>query len=102
MYSIGLHFFSVFGDIFAMPNEETTTRSAMTAAVFIFLAALLVCPGMLLCVPSWSFRFFETGTIVLAMAGAALLFPQRIRSASCRCTTIFRAACSSPRESCSA
>ncbi len=61
-----------------MPNEETTTRSAMTAAVFIFLAALLVCPGMLLCVPSWSFRFFETGTIVLAMAGAALLFPQRV------------------------
>ena len=52
MYSIGLHFFSVFGDIFAMPNEETTTHSAMTAAVFIFLAALLVCPGMLLCVPS--------------------------------------------------
>ena len=63
-----------------MPNEGTTTRSAMTAAMFIFLAALLVCPGMLLCVPSWSFRFFETGTIVLAMAGAALLFPQRILS----------------------
>jgi len=61
-----------------MPNEETTTRSAMTAAVFIFAVALLVCPGMLLCVPSWSFRFFETGTIVLAMAGAALLFPQRL------------------------
>ena len=61
-----------------MPNEETTTRSTMTAAVFIFLAALLVCPGMLLCVPSWSFRFFETGTIVLAAAGAALLFPQRV------------------------
>ena len=61
-----------------MPNEETTTRSAMTAAVFIFLAALLVCPGMLLCMPSWSIRFFETGTIVLAAAGAALLFPQRV------------------------
>lgn len=61
-----------------MPNEETTARSAMTAAVFIFLAALLVCPGMLLCVPSWSFRFFETGTIVLTAAGAALLFPRRV------------------------
>ena len=61
-----------------MPNEETTTRSATTAAAFISLAALLVCPGMLLCVPSWSFRFFETGTIVLAAAGAAMLFPQRI------------------------
>ncbi len=61
-----------------MPNEETTTRSAMTAAAFIFLAALMVCPGMLLCVPSWSFRFFETGTIVLAIAGTALLFPQRV------------------------
>ena len=64
-----------------MPNEESTTRSAMTAAAFIFLAALLVCPGMLLCVPSWSFRFFETGTIVLVTAGTALLFPQRVLSA---------------------
>jgi O-antigen ligase len=35
---------------------------------------------MLLCVPSWSFRFFETGMIVLASAGAALLFPQRVLS----------------------
>ena len=61
-----------------MPNEESTARGAMTAAVFIFLAVLLVCPGMLLCVPSWSFRFFETGTIVLVTAGAALLFPQRV------------------------
>ena len=61
-----------------MPNEESITRSTKTAAVFIFLAALLVCPGMLLCVPSWSFRFFETGTVVLAAAGAALLFPQRV------------------------
>ncbi|MBP5585442.1 MAG: O-antigen ligase family protein [Lentisphaeria bacterium] len=64
-----------------MPNEETTTRSAMTAAAFFFLAVLMVCPGMLLCVPSWSFRFFETGTIVLAAAGAALLFPQRVMAA---------------------
>ncbi len=63
-----------------MPDEESTTRSTVTAAVFIFLAAMLVCPGMLLCVPSWSFRFFETGTIVLAAAGAALLFPQRVLS----------------------
>ncbi|MBQ7731837.1 MAG: O-antigen ligase family protein [Lentisphaeria bacterium] len=63
-----------------MPNEESTARGTMTAAVFIFLAVLLVCPGMLLCVPSWSFRFFETGTIVLATAGAALLFPQRVLS----------------------
>ena len=55
-----------------MPNEESTARGAMTAAVFIFLAVLLVCPGMLLCVPSWSFRFFETGPIVLVTAGAAL------------------------------
>jgi O-antigen ligase len=61
-----------------MPNEETTTRSAMTAAVFFFAAVLLVCPGMLLCVPSWSFRFFETGTIVLVTAGTALLFSQRV------------------------
>jgi len=61
-----------------MPNEESTTRGAMTAAVFILATALLVCPGMLLCVPSWSFRFFETGTIVLATAGMAFLFPQRI------------------------
>ena len=61
-----------------MPNEESTARGAMTAAVFISLAVLLVCPGMLLCVPSWSFRFFETGTIVLVTAGAALLFPQRV------------------------
>ncbi len=61
-----------------MPNEESAARGAMTAAMFILLAALLVCPGMLLCVPSWSFRFFETGTIVLAAAGAALLFPQRV------------------------
>jgi O-antigen ligase len=64
-----------------MPNEESTARGAMTAAVFIFLAVLLVCPGMLLCVPSWSFRFFETGTIVLVTAGAALLFPQRVLAA---------------------
>ncbi len=61
-----------------MPNEEPITRSTKTAAVFIFLAVLMVCPGMLLCVPSWSFRFFETGTIVLVTAGAALLFPQRV------------------------
>ena len=61
-----------------MPNEESTTRGAMTAAVFILATALLVCPGMLLCVPSWSFRFFETGTIVLAATGTALLFPQRV------------------------
>lgn len=64
-----------------MPNEEPTSRSAFTAAAFIFLAALLVCPGMLLCVPTWSIRFFETGTIVLAAAGAALLFPQRVLAA---------------------
>ena len=61
-----------------MPNEVPITRSTKTAAVFLFLAVLMVCPGMLLCVPSWSFRFFETGTIVLVAAGAALLFPQRI------------------------
>ena len=61
-----------------MPNEESTSRSAVTAAAFIFLAALLVCPGMLLCVPTWSIRFFDTGTIVLVTAGAALLFPQRV------------------------
>ena len=61
-----------------MPNEESITRSTKTAAVFFFLAVLLVCPGMLLCVPSWSFRFFETGTIVLVTAGAALFFPQRV------------------------
>ena len=63
-----------------MPNEESISRSTKTAAVFIFLAALLVCPGMLLCVPSWSFRFFETGTIVLAVVGATLLFPKRVLS----------------------
>ena len=63
-----------------MPNEESDSRSAVTAAAFIFLAALLVYPGMLLCVPSWSVRFFETGTIVLVSAGAALLFPKRILS----------------------
>lgn len=63
-----------------MTNEEPITRSAKTAAVFIVLAVLLVCPGMLLCVPSWSFRFFETGTVVLAAAGAALLFPRRVLS----------------------
>ena len=61
-----------------MPNEESTSRSAATAAAFIFLAALLVYPGMLLCVPTWTVRFFDTGTIVLVTAGAALLFPQRI------------------------
>ena len=61
-----------------MPNEDSTSRSAFTAAAFILLAAMLVCPGMLLCVPSWSFRFFETGTIVLVATGAALLFPQRV------------------------
>jgi hypothetical protein len=64
-----------------MPNEESTSRSAVTAAAFIFLAALLVYPGMLLCVPTWSVRFFETGTIVLAAAGTALLFPQRVLAA---------------------
>ena len=63
-----------------MPNEESITRSTKTAAVFIMLAVLLVCPGMLLCVPSWSFRFFETGTIVLVTAGTALLFPQCVLS----------------------
>ena len=63
-----------------MPNEEPITRSTKTAAVFIMLAVLLVCPGMLLCVPSWSFRFFETGTIVLVTAGTALLFPQCVLS----------------------
>ena len=57
-----------------MPNGKSSSRSAVTAAVFILLAAMLVCPGMLLCVPSWSFRFFETGTIVLVSVGAALLF----------------------------
>ena len=61
-----------------MPNGETSSRSAFTAAAFILLAAMLVCPGMLLCVPSWSFRFFETGTDVLTAIGAALLFPQRV------------------------
>ena len=63
-----------------MPNEESTSRSAVTAAAFLFLAALLVCPGMLLCVPTWSVRFFETGTVVLVSAGAALLFPRRVLS----------------------
>ena len=63
-----------------MPNEESYSRSAVTAAAFILLAVLLVCPGMLLCVPTWSIRFFETGTIVLVSAGAALLFPQRVLS----------------------
>ena len=63
-----------------MPNGETSSRSAVTAAVFILLTAMLVCPGMLLCVPSWSFRFFETGTIVLTAVGTALLFPQRVIS----------------------
>ena len=63
-----------------MPNEESTSRSAVAAAAFIFLAALLVYPGMLLCVPTWSVRFFETGTIVLVTAGAALLFPQRVQA----------------------
>ena len=63
-----------------MPNEESITRSTKTAAVFICLAVLLVCPGMLFCVPSWSFHFFETGTIVLVTAGVALLFPQRVLS----------------------
>ena len=63
-----------------MPNEESSSRSAVTAAAFILLTVLLVCPGMLLCVSSWSFRFFETGTIVLAIIGTALLFPQRILS----------------------
>ena len=61
-----------------MPNEESTSRSAATAAAFIFLAALLLYPGMLLCVPTWMVRFFDTGTIVLVTAGAALLFPQRV------------------------
>ena len=61
-----------------MPNEDSTSRSAFTAAAFILLTAMLVCPGMLLCVPSWSFRFFKTGTIVLVATGAALLFPQRV------------------------
>ena len=61
-----------------MPNEESTARCTKSAAVFICLAVLLVCPGMLFCVPSWSFRFFETGTIVLVTAGAALFFPQRV------------------------
>jgi O-antigen ligase len=64
-----------------MPNEEQTSRSTVTAAAFILLAALLVYPGMLLCVPPWSVRFFETGTIVLVTAGTALLFPQRVLSA---------------------
>ena len=61
-----------------MPNGETSSRSAVTAAAFILLAAMLVCPGMLLCVPSWSFRFFESGTVVLTAIGVALLFPQRV------------------------
>ena len=61
-----------------MPNEESNARCMKSAAVFICLAVLLVCPGMLFCVPSWSFRFFETGTIVLVTAGAALFFPQRV------------------------
>ena len=63
-----------------MPNGETSSRSAVTAAAFILLAVMLVCPGMLLCVPSWTFRFFDTGTIVLAAVGTALLFPKRVIS----------------------
>jgi len=63
-----------------MPNEDSASRSTFTAAVFILLAAILVSPGMLLCVPSWQVRFFETGTIVLAAAGTALLFPRRVMS----------------------
>ena len=78
MYSIRLPFFRGNKDFNRMPNEEKSSRSAVTAAAFILLAVLLVCPGMLLCVSSWSFRFFETGTIVLAIIGTALLFPQRI------------------------
>ena len=61
-----------------MPNEEPSSRSAVTAAAFILLAGLLVCPGMLLGMSFWSFRFFETGTIVLVTVGTALLFPQRV------------------------
>lgn len=64
-----------------MPNEESTSRGAAAAAAFIFLAALLVYPGMLLCVPTWTVRFFDTGTIVLVTAGTALLFPQRVLTA---------------------
>ena len=63
-----------------MPNEETSSRCAVAAAVFILLAFMLVCPGTILCVPSWTFRFFETGTIVLAATGAALMFPRRVLS----------------------
>lgn len=63
-----------------MPNEDSTSRNALAAAIFILLAAMLVCPGMLLCVPDWSFRFFETGTIVLVAAGTALLFPKKVLS----------------------
>ena len=61
-----------------MPNGKTSSRNATAAAAFILLAAMLVRPGWLLCVPSWGFFFFGTGTVVLAAAGTALMFPRRV------------------------
>lgn len=63
-----------------MPNEESSSRKTVAAAGFILLAFMMVSPGLLLCAPSWTFRFFETGTIVLAATGISLMFPRRVLS----------------------
>ena len=63
-----------------MQNGNTSSRNTAAAAAFILLASMLVRPGWLLCVPSWWIFFFGTGTIVLASAGTALLFPRRTLS----------------------
>ena len=63
-----------------MTNGNTSSRNTVAAAAFILLASMLVRPGWILCMPSWSFFFFGTGTVVLAAAGTTLLFPRRALS----------------------
>ena len=62
-----------------MPQEGTATRSQQTAAAVMLLAILLGYPGLLLCVPTWSVLFFESGTAALVIVGAALLFPRVLK-----------------------
>jgi len=62
-----------------MPNESPLARNTMTAAAAMLLVVLLGHPGMLLCVPTWTVLFFESGAAVLAITGIVLLFPRTIQ-----------------------
>ena len=62
-----------------MPNESSIARNALTAAAAMLFVVLLGRPGMLLCVPTWTMQFFESGVAVLTIIGIALLFPRTLQ-----------------------